>query len=198
LRRYGVFKNDRYFLRRCFVSYISNLEFVMNPDGGRQPNGTLLVFHLAGQLCGVSLNWVQEIVPMARLSRPPGLPSIIEGFLNLGGTAVSVLRLDRLFNLGEVVPGLYTPLAILRTSDGPIALLVDDVSEIVTDSPETRLPIHEKQSFNGCAEAEVTVNGRTIHLLSPERILLEQERRKVTEFQALEQQRLNDLEATLP
>jgi purine-binding chemotaxis protein CheW len=170
----------------------------MNLDGGFQQNGTLLVFHLTGQLCAVSLKWVQEVVPMARLSRPPGLPSIIEGFLNLGGTAVSVLRLDRLFNLGETGPSLYTPLLILRTPDRPIALLVDDVSEIIIDSPEARLPVLAEQSFNGCVEAEVLANQRTIHLLSPDRILLEQERRRVAEFQALEQRRLDDLEPAVP
>lgn len=155
----------------------------------------LLVFHLAGQDCAVSLNRVREIVPMARLARPPGLPSIVEGFLNLAGTAVTVLRLDRLFNLSEREPGLYSTLLVLRTSGCPIAWLVDNISEIVADSPEARLPVSADQSFNGCAEAEVAVNGRMIHLLSPERILLEQERRTVAEFQALEQQRLNNLEA---
>jgi purine-binding chemotaxis protein CheW len=161
-----------------------------------EQHNDLLVFHVAGQTCAVSLKHVREILPMARLAQPPGLPSIMEGFLNLGGTAVSVMRTDRLLNLGERAPGLYTPLVVLRTSDGPIALLVDDACEIVADSPGTRLPVHEGQSFNGCAEAGVTLNGRTIHVLSPERILLEQERRTVAEFQALEQQRLRNLEAT--
>jgi purine-binding chemotaxis protein CheW len=163
-----------------------------------EQHSDLLVFHVAGETCAVSLKHVREILPMARLAQPPGLPSIMEGFLNLGGTAVGVVRTDRLLNLGKRAPGLYTPLVVLRASDGLIALLVDDVSEIVTDSPGTRLPVHEGESFNGCAEAEVALNGRTIHVLSPERILLEQERRRVAEFQTLEQQRLHNLEASVP
>jgi purine-binding chemotaxis protein CheW len=155
----------------------------------------LLVFHLAGQVCAVSLNQVREIVPMARLSQPPGLPSFVEGFLNLGGSAVSVLRLDRLLNLDEHEPSLYSTLLILRSSGSPNAWLVDDV-EIVADSPESRMPVSAEQSFNGCVDAEVSVHGRVIHLLSPERILLERERQSVAHFQVLEQRRLGNLEAS--
>jgi purine-binding chemotaxis protein CheW len=160
-----------------------------------EAEGSLLVFELAGHDCAVRLNRLQEIVPMARLSHPPGLPSIMEGFLNLGGTAVGVLRLDRLLDLGECAPDLYSTLLIVNTNGCPIAWLVDSVSEIVADSPEDRSPVAAELSFNGCAEVEVTVNGRTIHLLSPERILLKQERRTVEDFQALEQQRLRNLTA---
>jgi purine-binding chemotaxis protein CheW len=160
-----------------------------------QTDGRLLVFHLVGQQFAVALNRVQEIVPMARLSRPPGLPSIVEGFLNLGGSAVSVLRLDRLFNLDEYELGLYSTLVILRTSGIPIAWLVDAVNEIVADGAESRMPVSAQQSFNGCAEAGVSVNGRMIHVLSPERILLEKERQTLAQFQALEQRRLGNLEA---
>lgn len=160
-----------------------------------QLTARLLVFGLAGHNFAVSLNRVQEIVPMARLSRPPGLPSIVEGFLNLAGTAVTVLRLDRLLNLGDRKPGLYSKLLIFQSSACPIAWLLDDISEIIVDAPEARMPVSSAQSFNGCAEAEVAVHGQTIHLLSPERILLEQERQTVAQFHALEQQRLSDLEA---
>src|SRR4051812_6590060 len=69
----------------------------------------LVVFHLAGQAYALELGAVQEIVLMAALSRPPGLPSMLEGFLNLAGTAIPVVRLDRLFRLPEQMPGMFTP-----------------------------------------------------------------------------------------
>ena len=91
----------------------------------------LMVFHLAGQAYALPLRELQEVVPMAELFRPPGLPSVLAGFLNLAGTAIPVLRLDRLFELPEPVLGLYTPLLLLRHPDYQVALLVDKVSEIL-------------------------------------------------------------------
>lgn len=162
-----------------------------------QTGDSLLVFRLSGEACAFPVKSVREIVHMARLSRPPGLPSILEGFLNLRGAAVPVLRLDRLFHLPERTPGLYTPLLILRGPDAPLALTVDAVSEVLSVSEEDLLPVREADLFNGCVGAEAVLNGRVVHLLSPERLLLEQERRRIAEFQAVAQQRLLELEASV-
>ena len=59
------------------------------------------VFELAGQSFGLPLESVREIVPMAALSRPPSMPSILEGFLNLRGTALPVLRIAALLGLPQ-------------------------------------------------------------------------------------------------
>ena len=83
-----------------------------------QRHHALLLFHVGGEEYGIPLRHLQEVVLMARLSRSPGLPGILAGFLNLGGSAIPVLRLDRLLGLSEQTPGLYTPLIVLAT---PIA-----------------------------------------------------------------------------
>jgi purine-binding chemotaxis protein CheW len=123
------------------------------------------------------------------------MPPLLEGFLNLGGTAVPVLRLDRLFHLTEVSSGLYSMLLIIRAGDHLRGLLVDNVSDIIFVSEKDLLPIREKQAFNDCAQAEVAVNGCLVHLLDAERILLEQERNSLAEFQIMAQSRLRELEA---
>jgi hypothetical protein len=63
------------------------------------PQRVLLLFHLSGQSAAFPVANVHSVAPMASLARPPGLPSVLEGILNLGGAAVPVLRLDRLFHL---------------------------------------------------------------------------------------------------
>ena len=159
-----------------------------------QPERTLVVVDICGKTCGLPLEDVQEIVPMASLFRPPTIPSLLEGFLNLRGTAVPVLPLGRLFGLRERPLELHTPLVILRGAGYPIALLVDNVSRILSVTSDAFLPVGGEHSFNNCAEAEVVVEGRTIHLLSSERLLIEKQRQCVMELQAMEQQRLQDLE----
>src|SRR5579872_3714910 len=75
---------------------------------------TIVVFNVIGQTCALELKELQEITSLAELSCPPGLPSILKGFLNLSGKAIPVLNLARLFHLNEGVPGLYSHLLILK------------------------------------------------------------------------------------
>ena len=89
-------------------------------------------------------------------------------------------------------PGLYSIVIVLK--GGRVALLVDRVSEVLPVDESALLPVGSEDSFNGCSEAVLSVGGQTIHLLSPEKILLEKERASISEFQAMEQQRLQDWE----
>jgi purine-binding chemotaxis protein CheW len=155
----------------------------------------IVSFEVAGRPFGLWIGSVVEIVPMARLSRPPSMPSILEGFLNLGGAAVPVLRLDRLFGLSKLSPGPYSPLLILRAAC-PLALLVERVNGIVPAGPDRLVTGRDQTSFNGCIEADLMSETGVIHIVSADRLLLDQERKTIAEFQTLEADRLRDLQGT--
>jgi purine-binding chemotaxis protein CheW len=160
------------------------------------PESDVLVFDVCGEPCALPVEAVQEIAPMASVARLPGLPSLLEGFLNLRGTAVPVLRLGRLFGAGRPVPGLYTPLVVMRGEAHLLALLVDAVIGIARLPADGLLPVDASHSFNGCAAAEVVIGGRAVHLLSGGRLLLEQERQCLAELQARAQKYLEEAEAS--
>jgi purine-binding chemotaxis protein CheW len=164
------------------------------PPAVRGRHRNLVVFHLGGQTYGLPVQAVQEIVPLALLSRPPGLPSVLAGFLNLGGTPLPVLRLDRLFELPEMTPGRYTPLVVLRHPDFRLALMVETVSPILTVQEEAILLMRSQQCFNDCVEGVVPLNNHVLLLLSAERLLLEKEQQCLAEFQDRERTRLLALE----
>jgi purine-binding chemotaxis protein CheW len=155
---------------------------------------SLLVFHSSGLGCAFPLEAVLEIVPIAQLSTPPGLPSMLAGFLNRSGIAIPIVLLDRLFNLPEQPRGLNTPFIILRGIESPVGFLVGAVRQIVSVTAASFLPLPEKHLFHACATATVEVDGDVFHVLSPERILLENERRLLAEFQVVAQDRLRHLE----
>jgi purine-binding chemotaxis protein CheW len=165
---------------------------------GLSPSVTLLVFHLSGQIGAFLIDDVERIAPMAELARPPGLPSAIEGILNLSGAAVPVLRMDRLMQLPSVHLGLYSMLVILKGSDARVAILVDQVSEIVSVPDAKVLPISPEDSFNGCSRATAMVEDRLIPLMSPAHLLLTRERAALAEFQAVAQERLERWETCQP
>ncbi len=155
----------------------------------------LLIFQLGEHVCGLPVAAVQEVLPLALLARPPGMAPLLEGFLNLRGTAVPVLRTHRLFALAAKTPGLYTPLVLLKNGGFPLALLVDTLLQVAAIPGDAFLPVRDKSCFNDCAEAEVAQEAQRVHVLSPERLLLEEERRRLAELQAMEQRRLEELEA---
>jgi len=151
---------------------------------------SVLVFQVSGEAFALPLEEVQEIVPAAALLKPPGLPTVLEGILNLGGIAVPVLAINRLLGLPDQSLSLYAALVVLRN---PGALLVEAADRIVSITTDRFLPIPSNHSFNDCAVAEILVEDRTVHVLSRERLLLEKEHRAIAELQAMAQQRLQDL-----
>jgi purine-binding chemotaxis protein CheW len=153
----------------------------------------LLEIEMAGQLYGIPLVHVQEVVLMATLSGPPDLPRLLAGFLNLEGMAVPVLRLDRLFGLTEQPTGPYTPLVVLRGLGGPLALLAERVTRIRSVAETAVLLLPDNHVFNDCVEAMVTEDERVLLLLAPERLLLEKEQQCLAELQDREQTRLRAL-----
>jgi len=155
----------------------------------------LLVFQLADQLAAVSLKDVERITPLAELACPPGLPPALEGFLNLAGYAIPVLRLERLLALSPQRLDLYSLLIILRGPGGArFAIVVDRILRISQVSENTLLSIGPKDSFNGCAEGTMTIENQLIHVLSASRILLKEEQETVAKFQSMAQQRLKQWE----
>jgi purine-binding chemotaxis protein CheW len=136
---------------------------------------------------------VREVVHFAELARPPGMPALLEGFLNYAGEILPVVRLDRLFHLGRRPPGVYSPMLVLRPAFGRLVVLVDSVRTVTTVPRASLLPVEDVSVLNGCVQAEVRLGDEVVHVLAPDRILLEQERRRMDELRDMVEQRLVDL-----
>jgi len=150
----------------------------------------LLVFDVGEQTCALPLDAVVEILPMASLSRLPGAPSILEGFLNLGGTAIPVLRISRLLEAPFVQIGLYTPLIIVRQANARLGLLVSGIRQIAASSQCAAMVL----AGHGMVENGVNLDGKIVPILSMETLLLEQERKRISDLQEVQQERLRELE----
>jgi purine-binding chemotaxis protein CheW len=158
----------------------------------RQDEFRVCLFELAGERFGVPLESVREVVPMAALAHPPSMPAILEGFLNLRGTALPVLRVARVLGLPQDPLDLRTPLLVMRGD--PLALLVNRVEGIAGFRDTSLLALRASESFNGCVEGRLTTAGATVHLLSPSRLLLEKERQVLSAFREAEAARLDEID----
>jgi purine-binding chemotaxis protein CheW len=147
----------------------------------------LLIFTFAGLTCALPLADIQEIAPMAQLSTPPGLPVLLDGFLNLRGVLVPVMRLERLFGFPPGRLNLETRLLILRTG---LSLSVDAVRKIITEDSGPSSAATPGALFNDCCVGQIGFGDSAVHVLSTERLLMEQEKRTILCLQAEMQVRL--------
>lgn len=155
--------------------------------------GTYLVFDVAGRRCALAREHVRRILPLPMLGRPPGLPAAVEGILDLAGSAIPVIRLDRLFGLTPAPLHAYQHLILLAHGPPTLALLADRATGVVTVADAAVVPLPDGETFNGCATGHLASDGGPIHLLSVERLLTRREHDALAEFQAAEQRRLEEL-----
>ena len=144
----------------------------------------ILVFELSDRLFAFPAEDVIEIAHLPELIMPPGLPSFVCGFLNLQCSVVPVLRLSRLFDLPPEKGNLYAPVVMLRTRES-LAILADRALDLIRVPEHEFVPVQKKNVFNDCVEAEWVYQGRAVHLLSSDRLLLSKEKKVLEEFRAI-------------
>ncbi len=98
-------------------------------DGEEQGFVTLT---LAGQLCGVPVLAVREVITNSKIVRVPLAPPEIAGNINLRGRIVTAI--DTRCRLGlEAASDAAQPVALVAEADGALyALLIDQVQEVLS------------------------------------------------------------------
>lgn len=148
-----------------------------------------VVFQIGAAQLALPLEAVIEVLPLPRLAQPPARPPVLEGFLDLGGMLLSVLRLDCLLGLPSQPTGLYAHILRLRLDGAPVALLVERVVGIVAGGGEEARPVAGDQTFRGCVVAEFEHRGSPVHVLAAERLLSEHERSRIEAYRTAEAER---------
>jgi purine-binding chemotaxis protein CheW len=97
-----------------------------------EEESVLVTLTLAGQLCGVPVLAVRDILAEQPITRIPLAPPEIAGSLNLRGRIVTAIDLRQRLHLGA--PPAGTPrMSVVTESGGELyALLVDQVSEVLS------------------------------------------------------------------
>jgi chemotaxis signal transduction protein len=149
---------------------------------------------VSGMLFALKAEDTQEVVHMAELVTPPGLPSFLSGFITIEGQAIPVISLSTLMGSFEQPIGIYTPLIILKNKKIPMAFMVEAILNIEPVEEDHLHPLEDETIFNQCVSLSGKNSaGNTFYLLSVDRILLAREKKRVLEFQVILQSRLDDL-----
>lgn len=153
----------------------------------------VLTFKAGGGDWALSLGDLREIVHLSHLTAPPVISEFLEGFLNLGGEQVPVIRLSILLGLPSTLDGLYTPILLLKR--GTLGLLIDEVGEIIDVPPQSLRAAPSGQVLNDFIEAEFPYRDGSVHLIDSDKVLLQEEKLRLRDLHDQHRRRLARLES---
>lgn len=88
-------------------------------------------FYLDKLLFGVELKGVQEVIRSLEMTRLPLAPAVVRGLMNLRGQIVTAVDLRLRLNLQAAAPGAQAMNVVVRSEDGAVSLLVDEIGDVV-------------------------------------------------------------------
>ncbi len=91
----------------------------------------LVGLELAGELYGVEIGKIQEIIRMQPITTVPNGPATIEGVTNLRGRVIPVMDLRARFGLAADGTGHRARIVVAELGRHTVGLIVDAVSEVL-------------------------------------------------------------------
>lgn len=148
----------------------------------------LVGFMLGGELFGVDILMVQEIIRSTEITRVPNAPDFVEGVINLRGNIIPVIDLRKRLDMKAKERGEDRDWILMLTIDGRITgFVVDLVTEVlkideddIEPPPDIIVSGLESQYIAGVCD----IGERLLILLDFNRILLIEEIRRLKEMDA--------------
>jgi purine-binding chemotaxis protein CheW len=96
-----------------------------------QTSGQFSTFFVADLFFGVDVLRVQELLRFQQMTRVPQAPEVIEGLINLRGQIVTAIDMRRRLRLPQRTGDRAPMNMVVRTDDGAVSLLVDEIGDVV-------------------------------------------------------------------
>ena len=151
----------------------------------------VLTFSLFDKVCGIPIADVEEVVPLPNLITVPGMPSLLEGYFNLGGRAIAVLNLNHLLGLTHFKKDIYCSVICLKGGSYPLSFLVHRSLSVLSFQSDSVRSTSPSESINGVVTGLFDHKTGPISLLSTANILTEKEHLIVAEFVRAFQERVS-------
>ncbi len=109
----------------------------MAEDAERQ----LVVFDLAGEIYGVNIETVREIIRMQAVTFVPDAPDFVEGVINLRGRVIPVIDLRRRFGLTVTEETNESRVLVVDSEGEDLGVIVDAVTEVQRITEDSIEPV---------------------------------------------------------
>ena len=129
-------------------------------------------FHLAELYMGIEVTRVQEVIRAQPTTRAPLAPDVVEGLINLRGQIVTALDMRRRAGLPPREDGRRMNI-VMRTEEGPVSLLVDEIGDVVEVGSGCHEPIPEglHGEIRQLVDGVYKLPDRLMLSLNPEKVL---------------------------
>lgn len=140
-------------------------------SGGRQ----LSSFVVHDLLFGIDVQEVQEAIRHLEITRVPLCPPLIAGLLNLRGQIITAIDLRVCLDLPERSPAQVPVNLILRTQEGLLSLLVDDIGAVLEPGQDAfeLAPSTLRGQLKGFIRETYKMPDRLLLILDTKRLLAE-------------------------
>jgi purine-binding chemotaxis protein CheW len=88
-------------------------------------------FYLDKLLFGVELKVVQEVIRSLDMTQVPLAPRVVKGLINLRGQIVTAVDLREQLELEPRPADMLAMNVVVRSEDGAVSLLVDEIGDVV-------------------------------------------------------------------
>jgi purine-binding chemotaxis protein CheW len=105
-----------------------------------QKNQQYTTFYLDGQFFGVEATKVQEIIRFQPMTRVPLAAREVAGLINLRGQIVTAIDLRERLHLAARVGERQPMNVVVRSAEGAVSLLVDEIGDVVEVNEDTFEP----------------------------------------------------------
>jgi len=99
-------------------------------------------FLVDGEMFGTPVARVQEVIQQQEMTSVPLAPDVVAGMMNLRGQIVCAIDLRRRLQLPDRAADQTPMSVVVRTNQGTVSLLVDEIGDVieVTDEARERAP----------------------------------------------------------
>jgi purine-binding chemotaxis protein CheW len=104
---------------------------------------------------GVNVLNVQEVLRFQQMTAVPRAPDVVEGLINLRGQIVMAIDMRRRLRLPQRAGDGVPMNMVVRTPDGAVSLLVDEIGDVLDMDPAT----YERPSENLDSVAKELIRG---------------------------------------
>ncbi len=131
----------------------------------------LCTFFLDGLCFGVDVTRVQEVIRYQDMTRVPLATAVVRGLINLRGQIVTAVDMRIRLGIAPAKSGELPMNVVVRTDDGAVSLLVDDIGDVVEvdesafEGPPETMPARARELVRGVYK----LNDRLLLLLDTER-----------------------------
>ncbi|HSR98801.1 MAG TPA: chemotaxis protein CheW [Kofleriaceae bacterium] len=128
-------------------------------------------FLVRGMLFGLEVTCIQEVIRYQPLTPVPLTASMIAGLINLRGQIVTAIDLRVRLGLSPRDPEERPLNVVVRTADGPVSLLVDEIGDVIQVDEDTfeRPPETLGDAARELIRGAYKLKGRLLLVLDPGR-----------------------------